>query len=132
MMRYEDLPTSSRQQFAIQNGTDAVLTMSSSTGPTTWNLTDSALQDAGGIASVDTTYHCWVEYTKGTGANGLLRFYVSTTATKPGSPDCEISNSAETAQANRLYFGTWGAGGGNIYFDKLRISFTAAIGSDPA
>jgi hypothetical protein len=129
MFRFEDVPTASRQQFAIQNGTDAVLTMSCTTGPTTWNLTDSALQDAGSIPSVDTTYHQWVEYEKGTGANGVLRFYFSTTSTKPGAPDCEITNSAENTQANRLYFGTWGAGGGKLYVDKLILDFVNPIGS---
>jgi hypothetical protein len=132
MFRFEDMNSATRRQWALKNGTTTVAEMANAPGPSQWAIYDGGSgTDAGSFPSVDTTYHVWFEYEKGTGANGKIRFYVSTTTTKPGSPDCEITNSAETGQVNRFYPGTWGAGGGNIYFDKLRISRTAAFGSNP-
>src|SRR5258706_1228134 len=38
------------------------------------------------------TYDIWIEWTKGTGANGTLKLFVSTNGTKPASPEVNISN----------------------------------------
>src|SRR6185295_9864083 len=35
----------------------------------------------------NTTYHVWVEWTKGTGSNGTMKLFVSTTGTKPALPE---------------------------------------------
>lgn len=131
LMRVEDAWTGSRRQFAFKNGTTTICELAGVPDPMQWQVCDSATCDSGGFLSADTVYHVWFEYEKGTGANGVVRLYVSTTATKPGSPDAELTASAETAQVDRFYFGTWGTPAGNIYYDKWRFSRTAAIGSNP-
>lgn len=132
LFRFEDLNTGTRQQWAFKNGTTLLCNIGCSTGPVQWKINDNhSVTDTGSGASVDTTYHVWFEYEKGTGSDAKIRFYFSTDGTKPGSADCEITTSTETLQANRLYLGTWGSLGGNMYFDKVRFSRTTAFGSNP-
>jgi hypothetical protein len=133
LFRFENVPSgANRRQIAIKNGTTTLCEIAVDIGPLTWKVFDSALGDAGSFISVDTTYHVWFEYEKGTGANGIVRLYFSTDGTKPGTADCEITNSAETSQANRFYIGGWSASSGDYYVDKVRLSRTTAFGSNPS
>lgn len=134
MIRFEDLPSGSRRQWSLKNNTSTISDMAAGSGPTQWWIYDGvgSQNDLGSGASADTVYYIWHEYEKGTGANAQHRVYVSTTTTKPGTPDVEVTNGGSTSQVNRFYPGTWGAGGGNIYFDKLRISRTTAFGDNPS
>src|SRR5262249_23231251 len=57
----------------------------------------------------NTTYHIWVEWTRGSGNNGTMRLYLSTSGIKPSTPDASISNG--TGQAvNRIFVGPFGSG----------------------
>lgn len=47
--------------------------------------------------------YVWIEYTAGSGANGTLNAYFSTTTTKPGSPDVAISNGTATLGMTQFY-----------------------------
>lgn len=139
MMRVEDVPTGSgRTFFKLTNnaGTVTCFENAPNIGPLQFKLYDTSgthTATSGSTTSADQTYHVWVEYEKGTGANGQIRVYSSTTTTKPGSPDAAVTNADSTSQGGRLYFGIdWAGAGGNIYFDKLRISNSAAFGSDPS
>ncbi len=74
-----------------------------------------------------TTYHFWVEWTQGTGANGTLKLFVSTTGTKPASPEINITtgNGAATSQ---ILFGPQSSG--NVILDRLLVD-DVPIGSNP-
>ncbi len=78
--------------------------------------------------SPNTTYHVWVEWSKGTGTNGTLKVFVATTGTKPAVADASITTGTGGA-TQRLYVGPTGAGP-NLTFDRLLID-DVAIGSNP-
>jgi hypothetical protein len=137
LMRMEDVPGGAdRTQFKFTDGSANDLAIqAASVGPVQMKLYDGGAGSDPGAAtmSADTTYHVWFEYEKGTGANGKVRVYFASSGTKPASPDAEITTSAMTGQAARLYFGNdWSGSGGNIYYDKVRVSRTAAFGDNPS
>ena len=136
MVRFEDLPTlADKTVLAFGNGTDHV-DLTFSITPCQSKLYSGG-EDVSAVGSgsfvADTTYYFWFEYEAGTGANGVLRFYYSLTATKPGSPDAEITTSNDTFNVDRFLVGNnWSGSAGNVYVDKVRISRITAFGSDPA
>lgn len=77
--------------------------------------------------STGTTYHIWGDYTKGTGANGVAHLYVSTTATKPGSPECTITTSTAATDVSSIYFK---CGTATFIQDRIILNSTT-IGSNP-
>ena len=77
----------------------------------------------------NTTYHFWLDYTKGTGADGISRFYYSTNGVKPGTPEAEVTNGDATAQGARIELRSYQAEFDVIY-DKLRVD-DEVIGSNP-
>lgn len=79
------------------------------------------------------TYHVWVEYTASTGANdGIVKVYVSTTATKPADPEINYTTGTITDNVTQCGFYNTSSTPGVIYVaDKLRIS-ASVIGSDPS
>ena len=78
--------------------------------------------------SPNTTYHVWVDWTKGTGTNGTMKVFVATTGTKPAVADASLTTGTGAA-TQRLYLGPTGAGP-NLIFDRLLID-DVAIGSNP-
>jgi hypothetical protein len=133
MFRWEDLNTATRRQFALKNNSTTVCEVACPTTPTQWGVFDtvSGVQGSASL-SADTTYHVWFERIKGTGSNEIIRLYFSTDGIKPGSPEANKTNGTGTGQVNKFTAGTWGAGGGNMYFDKIRISRTTPFGSNPS
>jgi hypothetical protein len=77
-----------------------------------------------------TPYYIWVHQTKGTGANGVTEFYVSTTTTKPGSPTFSWSDGTNTAQGGRLVLDNQNTGMKGMW-DYARVADTV-IGSAPS
>lgn len=75
-----------------------------------------------------TGYYVWLHRVKGTGADGVLELYHSTTAIRPGSPTLSISNGTTTADAANVQL--YNDGGGTFMIDYLRVS-ASAIGSSP-
>jgi len=136
MVRFEDLPSSGdKTVLAFGNGTDHC-DLTFSVGPVQARLYSGGedVNDAGSSSmSADTTYYFWLEYEAGSGANGVFRFYTSTTTTKPGTADAEITTSNDTFSVDRLLVGNnWSGSAGNIYIDKVRVSRTTAFGSNPS
>jgi VCBS repeat-containing protein len=88
---------------------------------------DNRLQLAHGSASAlgttvlaaNVTYHVWVEWTKGTGSNGTMKLFVSTTGTKPATPEASITN-GNGAATERIYVGPTG-NGPNVIFDRILV-----------
>jgi hypothetical protein len=85
----------------------------------------SASQTQGGLWSINTLYYIWFEYEAGSGSDGVLRFYISTSDSKPGSPSItEITNGTSTTSVNELQLGGSAFAGG-LYFDVIQVSETA-------
>jgi hypothetical protein len=93
------------------------------------SLWDGTNSDSGTAPSADTTYHIWIEYEKGTGANSVSRIFVSANATKPGTADTEITGGSNTAQAAKIVLTA--KKNMDVVFDKIRVSQTV-IGSNPS
>lgn len=54
------------------------------------------------VADTSTIYYMWLEYEKGTGANAVVRFYYSTTTTKPGAASATLTNGTSTTDATNV------------------------------
>jgi len=78
--------------------------------------------------AVNTTYHVWVEWTRGSGINGTMKLYVSTDGTKPGTPEASITTGTGGG-TERMYVGPFAAGP-NVIFDRILVD-DAVIGSNP-
>lgn len=79
---------------------------------------------------VGTTYHVWLEYVEGAG-NGSCSLYVSTDASKPGSPSAARTGLTISTDAVRLTLGAFLDEMDAIIFDKVRVD-DQVIGSDPS
>lgn len=135
-LRFSTLPGGGdTTQFGFGNGTDIMIAASQG-GVGEFKLYsagEDAFASGSAANATGTTYYIWLEYEKGTGANGVFRLYRSTDTTKPGSPDAAITTSNDTIQVSRFYLGNdWSGNAGNFYIDKLRISRTTAFGSNPS
>lgn len=74
-------------------------------------------------------YYIWLEYQKGTGSDGNLKFYKSTNTTKPGSPDMEITTGDATSDCSEVNFRNWESDKG-VIFDTLKIRSTSPFGDN--
>jgi hypothetical protein len=89
--------------------------------------TQTSEANATGYATLN-TYHIWLEYVKGTGANSEGKLYVSTTSTKPGSPTASFNTGIATLNASEIViFG----GDSTAVIDRLIVDGTQIIGSNP-
>jgi hypothetical protein len=79
--------------------------------------------------SAGVTYHVWVEWTKGTGDNGSMNLFVSSTATKPATPGARITT-GNGGISERLYFGAPSPTAPSIVFDRVHMA-NSPIGSNP-
>lgn len=106
------------------NGTLATLRNSAGTVLATFGIVNTSSTSraipAGGSTvnaatapTLGTTYYCWFEYEKGTGANAIVRVGLSTSPTRPTWPASGASgflavsvNGTSTSNADRIMFGT--------------------------
>jgi hypothetical protein len=68
-----------------------------------YNASDKTISDSGQVVANGTTYYIWSEYAAGSGSNGTIKLWVSTTTTKPGSPQHSVTTSSSTASAAAIY-----------------------------
>lgn len=73
--------------------------------------------------------YCWAQYKRGSGSNGIVNLWVSSTTTRPASPLYSRTNTTSTVPATRFYFSLFGSGTAN-QLDHFRLSSTE-IGNDP-
>jgi hypothetical protein len=83
---------------------------------------------AAGIISAGNTFHMWMHYVKGSGANSWGELYVTNSGAKPAAPLLTATNEGSTANISRVAIMGWS--GANHIFDKVRVS-TNNIGSNP-
>jgi len=74
-----------------------------------------------------TTYDVWIEWTKGTGANGTLKLFMATNGIKPATPQSNITNGTGGA-TSRFTLGPESSG--NVIFDRILVA-DGPIGSNP-
>jgi len=77
--------------------------------------------------AVGVTYDLWIEWTKGTAANGTLKLFISSNGTKPAVPEVNIAN-GNGGVANRFTLGPESSG--NVIFDQILVD-DIPIGSNP-
>lgn len=87
-----------------------------------------SVNTSAGLISNGTTFHVWLHYIKGTGANSTGELYVSSNDTRPGSPQASTTTAGSTAQAARVAVMGWSDG--NYIWDKVRVD-DVSIGSAP-
>jgi len=96
----------------------------------TFRLYNGSTQVGSSIAfTLNTTYRIGVQYTKGTGSNGIMRMYIATgDAAFSGTPDCEQTNGTHTAQISRLRIGAPVSDPQDCLIDDIRIDDSAMPG----
>lgn len=80
------------------------------------------------IFTTNITYDVWIEWTKGSGADGTMKLFVATDGNKPPTPQLEITD-GNGGEISRFELGPEGFGG-NIIFDHLLYAENP-IGSSP-
>jgi len=116
--------------FAIRNSSDSGLVNIKCNADGSMSMVNFAttVNTSAGLISNGTTFHIWVHYIKGTGANSTGELYVSANDTKPGSPQATTSVAGSTTQASRVAVMGWNDG--NFIWDKVRVD-DVTIGSAP-
>lgn len=76
------------------------------------------------VITPGTLYYVWFEYVAGSGANGVIRVYVSTDGIRPASAEAEVTNGSASGSINRFYVITSASTGGNQIIDDLTLSTT--------
>jgi hypothetical protein len=83
------------------------------------------------VLATNTTYHVWVEWTRGTGNNGTMRLFLSTNSTKPASPEAVLTNGTGNATIDKFDLGPFdSAATTDVLFDRVLID-DEPIGSNP-
>lgn len=73
----------------------------------------------------NTTWHMWLDGQKGTGADGVVSCFLSSTPTKPGSPSGTSSVATFTTDATTLRFFSNSRGQGPITVDTVKVAAVA-------
>jgi hypothetical protein len=83
------------------------------------------------VIEANTTYHVWVEWTRGTGANGTMSLFVSSTGVKPGSPEASITTGSGINSIAAFDVGPFDAAAStDVIYDRILID-DEPIGSNP-
>lgn len=78
--------------------------------------------------SVNTLYYVWIDYVKGTGANGTAAIYVSSTGTKPAA-DASLTTGSSSTDATHIRFEEYNDK--NLVVDQIYVD-DAVLGDAPA
>ena len=83
------------------------------------------------VITAGVTYHVWVEWTRGTGADGTMKLFVSTDGVKPGSPEASITTGTGNSALAKFDIGPFdGAGTTDVVYDNVLLD-DVVIGSNP-
>jgi len=83
------------------------------------------------VLAENTTYHVWVEWTRGTGANGTMSLFLSSTGVKPGSPEATITTGSGINPIAAFDVGPFDAATStDVIYDRILID-DEPIGSNP-
>jgi hypothetical protein len=83
------------------------------------------------VIAPNTTYHVWVEWTRGTGSDGTMRLFISTTGVKPGSPEATITTGTGIGTITKFDIGPFDAAATtDVIYDRVLLD-DEPIGSNP-
>jgi hypothetical protein len=133
--RFETMPDSTGRSLAQinTNTTVCALLQCSSNGLFRISAAGGAAVFLTDTFTNDVTYHVWMTYDKGTGADAKATCGFSTDGTRPlsGNSYAESVNGTSTASVNRFYLRSDQNGSGFIgYFDHILLD-DVAIGDNP-
>jgi len=72
--------------------------------------------------AANTIYYIWLEYTKGTGANGVAKLYYSTDTTQPETAQVIITDGTSTLDMDKMRFLS-GSDLGTYLIDNLKVEY---------
>src|SRR5258706_2448938 len=81
------------------------------------------------LFTIDTTYDVWIEWTRGTGADGTMKLFVATDGIKPANPQVSIANGNGGA-IDRFVLGPENPARGDVIFDLILVD-DVPIGDNP-
>lgn len=76
------------------------------------------------VLADNTTYYIWLYEKTGSGSDGIYKLWISTTGTKPGSPEINITNDNLIGTLNRIKMSNVNTSGSNITIDRVIVSTT--------
>lgn len=127
--RFLPIANTANSNFRLLNGATPVVTVEVSATPR-MRVIHGSVPSSYGSTGIDLNVerHCWIDYEPGTGSDGVAKLYLSTTPTKPVSPEAEVVIGDSTLEIN-----SWQVGGigSQVIFDALLASATT-IGSNPS
>jgi hypothetical protein len=129
--RFSAIPASSTTVFAMRESGTHRPYMSQRTTTGVWRIYNGGgtYDSPSFTPTAGTTYYVWWRYKAGTGAgDGISQVYISTSSTRPGSPDIDNQTTNATASINSCWFG--GATGIDIRFDNM-IGSSGEIPTNP-
>lgn len=107
--------------FRFLNGSTVISSLNILNGE--MKFTHGSQVSPGVAMSNNTTYYVWLDYTAGTGTNGVGTWYVSSTGTKPGSPSHTFANGTGTLPINGISFlGRHSTNPNSYDFDHVLVS----------
>lgn len=120
--------------FYLRDGSSIRMSLVLLSNATLW-LTHGANSAASGTAfSANTTYHVWLRYVAGSGANGVAKVAASTTGTRPTADPiyAEVTTGTATTSVDNLMLVATNMPINKplSIFDRLLVS-TSAIGDNP-
>jgi hypothetical protein len=81
-------------------------------------------QSSAGVVAINTTYHVWIRYKAGSGANGLADIYIGTSGTRNSATHLSITNGDATGSIGILRLQAWPQTTTNFIYDQIYLSTT--------
>ncbi len=128
-------PGGDRTLFSMSAaGSESIQAFVAVTSTGAFKIQSTAASTTSSTTSIDTTYHVWCGYTKGTGANAQAYVTFSTDGTKPADGNAayaKITTGSGSSQVGRIYLGyTSTTAASSFVFDSVLVD-DVEIGSNP-
>jgi hypothetical protein len=123
---------SARDIFAIRNGDTFLATVRAGGAGSQLQIVSGSTATTVATIATGTTYHLWLHYLKGTGANSVCDVAFSTTGIRPtsGNNFAQITDGSGTSQGDTIQLGRNSLVTQTYIFDKVRVD-NAQIGDNP-
>lgn len=117
----------------LSGGTEGLRVRMTTSGTLEVRAGGGTVANTAATLATGTTYHLWLHYTKGTGANAVASVAFSTTGVRPtsGTTFATSTNGTATVDVSTFALGTTTSGTINLIFDKVRVD-DELIGDNPS
>jgi hypothetical protein len=131
LFRPVSIPASTQTILEVKNNTTSLVQLRHP-GDGHLRVQGSTTATTVGLVSAGTTYHIWLRYVKGTGANAIASIGFSTDGTRPtsGNNFAQFTTGDATLQADVLVIGGPGITTQEHIWDKVRVD-DVVIGDNP-